>query len=344
MGGVRRGKSGRARSGRNAATRLKNISRRYKTASEIIDHLRGDHDYAGPFPLHSLFRLLADDTLRDAIRGDGSRRRAAELLAGIRNYRAWLHPDANDDDQFAVFIFSETSEYPAFDRCELRMDRLAYQPPRLTIDYEQCLDGVGRKQLPDLFGVSDEGGKTRKRLSGAGVETFGKHRRWQDLIGERAPNVKLTEPIVVEIRERYAAGGISMAKLGKQYGVSQATINGIVWGSLWIYAPGPVKQRQLLRARCTASGMYLNKFGERTRTEDHPKPDALNSDEARVLNECDQQREAERYVSRAEVEAWRGKTPIQYDWGVYNPQADNGEGHGGDLGADTPQTGRVVGH
>lgn len=100
---------------------------------------------------------------------------------------------------------------------------------------------------------------------------------------------------------------------------SGAAINSIVSGSTWIYAPGPVKYRQLLRARCTQEARY-NKWGERTRTEDHPAPHMLTDDEAETLGALEQKREDERYVSSWEVRAWAARKPIQYEWGVYDPR------------------------
>lgn len=273
---------------------------------------------AGPFPWHSVLKVLGDVDVQNVVRGDGSRRRCAEVRAGLRTYKRWL----NSDEalwSFAVYLFADVSdEYPAFDLADYLMEHIAYRPPRLTVDYSTPPKGFD-SIAGDTFGWSDNGGRGRVRLS-VDVNAFGKHRRWQELIGEKSPNHKLTEPKVVEIRERYAAGGVSMASLAKEFGVTQATVNGIVWGSLWIYAPGPVKCRQLLRARCTTSTAYLNKYGERTRSEDHPKPEALTDGEASVIDHCERQREEDRYVSIAERRAWRKKMPIEYEWGIYDPR------------------------
>ena len=54
-----------------------------------------------------------------------------------------------------------------------------------------------------------------------------------DHAGERAPMVKLTEQQVLDIRARYAAGGVSYAALGREYGVHRATIGLLVRRINW---------------------------------------------------------------------------------------------------------------
>lgn len=51
--------------------------------------------------------------------------------------------------------------------------------------------------------------------------------------GEDHPMVKLTSAQAAEIRERYAAGGISQRSLGREYGVSYATVARIAHGHSW---------------------------------------------------------------------------------------------------------------
>ena len=55
--------------------------------------------------------------------------------------------------------------------------------------------------------------------------------------GERNPQAKLTEPEVVTIRRRYAAGGISQAALAREYGVSPALVGMIVRRQIWTQSP-----------------------------------------------------------------------------------------------------------
>lgn len=51
--------------------------------------------------------------------------------------------------------------------------------------------------------------------------------------GERNPISKLTEAIVREARERYARGGISLTKLGNEYGVGKTAMRRAVQGVSW---------------------------------------------------------------------------------------------------------------
>lgn len=299
---------------RGAARRIRADVRRWRTAELIISGGFDEGFVDRPISFDGLLRLMRE--YPDVVRGDGSRRRAAELRRGLGAYRAWLAGFGEEVRPFAVYLFDDEG-YPEFDLGELYdIDLLAYRPPRLTTNYEHALTAV---RVGDDFGWADNGGRSRPQLRGAAVDGFGKHRRWQELIGERAPNSRLKEPQVVEIRERYAAGGVSYKQLAKEYGVSSATISGIVWGSFWIYAPGPVKCRQLMRARCTSPEASYNVYGERTRVEDHPRPDMLNTDEAVTLERIDQNREDERYVPAWEVSAWSGDVEIEYEWGRYVP-------------------------
>lgn len=55
--------------------------------------------------------------------------------------------------------------------------------------------------------------------------------------GERAGHAKLTNVQAGEIRQRYAAGGISQAALGQEYGVHQFAICRIVSGKSYKAAP-----------------------------------------------------------------------------------------------------------
>jgi predicted XRE-type DNA-binding protein len=51
--------------------------------------------------------------------------------------------------------------------------------------------------------------------------------------GERHPCSKLTEQQVIEIRNRYANGGIKQRQLATEYDVKQSTISEIVNGKKW---------------------------------------------------------------------------------------------------------------
>ena len=56
--------------------------------------------------------------------------------------------------------------------------------------------------------------------------------------GNAHPKSKLTEALVLEIRERYAAGE-SQNELARQYGVTQPNIGAIVRGRAWRHVPAP---------------------------------------------------------------------------------------------------------
>ncbi len=220
--------------------------------------------------------------------------------------------------------------WPLFDYRDLDPEMTVYRPPYLTTDYSGVFDPRPFSPANEFgrltFGGRDDGIAkehiARDKYGGiarCAIDHFGSHQRWQERIGENAPNVKLTESAVVQMRERYAAGGVSMMKLAKEYGVSQGTVNGIVWGSLWIYAPGPVKCRQVMRARCTKSDATYNAYGERSQSEHHPRPEMLTADEKKTLDDVEARRESERYVSRLEAAAWKGTDPIQYENGTFYP-------------------------
>lgn len=63
--------------------------------------------------------------------------------------------------------------------------------------------------------------------------------RWQHghVSGEQHYNAKLTYQQVLEIREKYAAGGMTQRVLGDEYGVHSVTIWAIVHGTAWASVP-----------------------------------------------------------------------------------------------------------
>lgn len=63
-------------------------------------------------------------------------------------------------------------------------------------------------------------GVSRKRPRGFGV-------------GERHHMTKLTAEQVIEMRERYAAGGITQVELAAEYGISQSGLSGILLRKTW---------------------------------------------------------------------------------------------------------------
>ena len=61
----------------------------------------------------------------------------------------------------------------------------------------------------------------------------GTHRKPPRYIGESHPNAKLTSEQVADIRSRHAAGGVSFAALGREFGVSGRMASYIVHGRSW---------------------------------------------------------------------------------------------------------------
>jgi hypothetical protein len=53
--------------------------------------------------------------------------------------------------------------------------------------------------------------------------------------GEQSHNAKLTAGAVTEIRERYAAGGISMSGLSREYGVCLSVIHSVIRRTSWAH-------------------------------------------------------------------------------------------------------------
>lgn len=53
--------------------------------------------------------------------------------------------------------------------------------------------------------------------------------------GERNGRAKLTDAQVREIRDRYAAGGVSQPQLGREFGVTHAIIGNVVRRESWVH-------------------------------------------------------------------------------------------------------------
>jgi hypothetical protein len=58
--------------------------------------------------------------------------------------------------------------------------------------------------------------------------------------GSRLPQSRLTEAAVQQIRERFAAGGISQKSLAAEFGITRSVISAVVRGIRWRHAGGPV--------------------------------------------------------------------------------------------------------
>lgn len=57
--------------------------------------------------------------------------------------------------------------------------------------------------------------------------------------GEKNGGAKISESDVVEIRERYAEGGIKQQSLADEFGISRVQVTRICAGDRWVDAPGP---------------------------------------------------------------------------------------------------------
>ena len=88
-------------------------------------------------------------------------------------------------------------------------------------------------------------GWTASHLCGTKLCVNGKHLRWESMAdnlarsphavrrGEDHPAAKLRADQVVEMRARWAAGGITQRALAAQYGIHQTTCGDIVSGREW---------------------------------------------------------------------------------------------------------------
>jgi hypothetical protein len=53
--------------------------------------------------------------------------------------------------------------------------------------------------------------------------------------GEASGMAKLTEKMVLEIRERYAAGSVRQVDLASEYGVTQGLVSAVTRGCIWTH-------------------------------------------------------------------------------------------------------------
>lgn len=114
--------------GRAAALRVQISARRFKTFDSIVSPLQDvPDDSPWPLPLRSALRVAEEHP--DVVRGDGSRRRCAELRDGFRRYREFVR-DLADGAQpcFAVYLWEACgpNEFPAYDFVDVDPERLAY--------------------------------------------------------------------------------------------------------------------------------------------------------------------------------------------------------------------------
>lgn len=93
-----------------------------------------------------------------------------------------------------------------------------------------------------------DGDPTNNRLEnlvwGTRVENqHDRKRHGTDNSGVRHYRALLTEAQVQEIRQQYAAGGITQAALGEMYGVSHRAVSKVVNGITYVDAGGPISRR-----------------------------------------------------------------------------------------------------
>ena len=94
--------------------------------------------------------------------------------------------------------------------------------------------------------------------------------------GEDVHFSKVSEAQVVEIRERYAAGGVSQKELAAEYGLEGGTLHHLLTGKNWAHVGGPIHQprehreqgeldmeaARAIRKRYAQGGISQRKLGE----------------------------------------------------------------------------------
>jgi len=174
-------------------------------------------------------------------------------LTPIRE-RFWKHVECNADGCWEWRSHKQWQGYGQFKirhsdgRWQTKMaHRVAWQievgqiPPGLYVCHH-C-DNPSCVRPDHLFlGTAAENNADRnaKGRQARGVKV---RRKNGDRRGEEHPNAKLTEAIVLEIRKRYAAGGVSQTALAKEYGVNQTKISEAVRGITWVHVGGPTTHK-----------------------------------------------------------------------------------------------------
>jgi hypothetical protein len=229
------------------------IRYRNRSYAEIVDQFSETVPAAAwwPVPMRTVRRLLADEAVIPLIRGDGSRRRCAELRQGLQAYRHWLDAGGGAPP-FAVYLFEDCgpAEYPVFDWHDLDTASLAYVPPPLVIERTSLLSlWQAEPAIRHGFSVCTTDSKPRRALQKRKRLHTGRvnravsrrlilgHRPQRMVTGERAPNVRVHEEDVLAIRRLYRSGAWSFARLGQQFRVSAGTIGQIVTGTTWRHLP-----------------------------------------------------------------------------------------------------------
>ena len=116
---------------------------------------------------------------------------------------------------------------------------------------ERAQEGVSQAVLAKEYGITSThtslivAGKVWTHVGGPVVPVSGVP------VGERSGASKLTEADIVEIRGRYAAGGVTQEDLAREFGVTVSTIRNITNRRTWKHIPGePVRPpKRVNRAR-----------------------------------------------------------------------------------------------
>lgn len=126
-------------------------------------------------------------------------------------------------------------------------------PPGYTINHK---DGLKKRNHP-----SNLEAVTYSQNTIHAIHVLGKNQRLLRQSGERNVSAKLSDEQVIEIRARYAVGGVTMESLAKLYGVRFQHISRLVRGARRSDQAGPTFSRDLRHAgsvRDTASGRFTS--------------------------------------------------------------------------------------
>jgi hypothetical protein len=122
-----------------------------------------------------------------------------------------------------------------------------------------CRDGKGHLQIvhrlvleafvgpcpPGLMGLHRNDDRSNNSLSnlywGTPLQNMADCRRnGTKVVGEAVCNAKLTDELVIEMREEYARGGVHQAQLAKKYQMTQVNVSAVVTGKSWAHVGGPI--------------------------------------------------------------------------------------------------------
>jgi hypothetical protein len=148
-----------------------------------------------------------------------------------------LKPTITDGYERVTLQSNKAKRY----RCVHQLVIVAFHGPAPSSDHEcNHIDGVKRNNLPgNLEWVTHK--RNVHHAMGIGLR--------RPRFGSKAPNVKLDEGKVLEIREMYAAGGCTEATLSEAFGVTAQAINRILQFKCWLKVGGPRVSREEKRER-----------------------------------------------------------------------------------------------